>query len=53
MKLRTGDPWMPAPQYSRSLSGLTLNLLVRGDTNIDLLDPDGCLWVPDVPIAGR
>jgi catechol 2,3-dioxygenase-like lactoylglutathione lyase family enzyme len=29
MKLRTGDPWMPAPQYSRSLQGLTLNLLVR------------------------
>jgi catechol 2,3-dioxygenase-like lactoylglutathione lyase family enzyme len=29
MKLRTGDPWMPAPQYSRSLSGLTLNLLVH------------------------
>ena len=29
MKLRTGDPWMPAPQYSRSLRGLTLNLLVR------------------------
>jgi catechol 2,3-dioxygenase-like lactoylglutathione lyase family enzyme len=32
MKLRTGDPWMPAPQYSHSLQGLTLNLLVR---NID------------------
>jgi catechol 2,3-dioxygenase-like lactoylglutathione lyase family enzyme len=29
MKLRTGDPWMPATQYSRSLCGLTLNLLVR------------------------
>ncbi len=29
MKLRTGDPWMPAPQYGRSLRGLTLNLLVR------------------------
>jgi catechol 2,3-dioxygenase-like lactoylglutathione lyase family enzyme len=29
MKLRTGDPWMPAPQYGRSLHGLTLNLLVR------------------------
>jgi catechol 2,3-dioxygenase-like lactoylglutathione lyase family enzyme len=29
MKLRTGDPWMPATQYSRSLRGLTLNLLVR------------------------
>jgi catechol 2,3-dioxygenase-like lactoylglutathione lyase family enzyme len=29
MKLRTGDPWMPATQYSRSLRGLTLNLLVQ------------------------
>jgi catechol 2,3-dioxygenase-like lactoylglutathione lyase family enzyme len=29
MKLRTGNPWMPATQYSRSLQGLTLNLLVR------------------------
>ncbi len=29
MKLRTGDPWMPAPQYSHTLQGLTLNLLVR------------------------
>ena len=34
MKLRTGDPWMPAPDYGRSLRGLGLrglglNLLVR------------------------
>jgi catechol 2,3-dioxygenase-like lactoylglutathione lyase family enzyme len=29
MKLRTGNPWMPATQYAHSLSGLTLNLLVR------------------------
>jgi catechol 2,3-dioxygenase-like lactoylglutathione lyase family enzyme len=29
MKLRTGDPWMPAPVYGRALQGLTLNLLVR------------------------
>ena len=29
MKLRTGDPWMPAPVYGRSLAGLTINLLVR------------------------
>lgn len=29
MKLRTGEPWMPAPEYGRSLRGLTLNLLVR------------------------
>jgi hypothetical protein len=32
MKLRTGTPWMPAPDYGRSLHGLTMNLLVR---NID------------------
>jgi catechol 2,3-dioxygenase-like lactoylglutathione lyase family enzyme len=29
MKLRTGDPWMPARQYSQTLQGLTLNLLVQ------------------------
>lgn len=29
MKLRTSEPWMPAPEYGRSLSGLTVNLLVR------------------------
>ena len=29
MKRRTGDPWMSAPEYERSLRGLTLNLLVR------------------------
>jgi uncharacterized glyoxalase superfamily protein PhnB len=29
MKRRTGDPWMPADAYGRSLRGLTVNLLVR------------------------
>jgi len=29
MKLRTGDPWMSAPDYGRSLTGLSLNLIVR------------------------
>ena len=28
-KLRTGEPWMPASQYSESLSGVSVNLLVR------------------------
>ncbi len=28
-KKRTGDAWMPAPQYARTLKGLTVNLLVR------------------------
>ncbi|MGE3539277.1 MAG: VOC family protein [Candidatus Tectimicrobiota bacterium] len=35
MKLRTGDPWMPAAAYGRSLRGLTINLLVR-DINASL-----------------
>ncbi len=29
MKLRTGDPFMPAPDYGHSLQGLSINLLVR------------------------
>ena len=29
MKKRTGDPFMPAPAYGASLSGLGVNLLVR------------------------
>ncbi|HYB90110.1 MAG TPA: VOC family protein [Candidatus Binataceae bacterium] len=29
MKKRTGDPWMPADQYGRSLPNLTVNLLVK------------------------
>ncbi len=28
MKLRAGDPWMPADAFGRSLSGLGVNLLV-------------------------
>ncbi len=28
-KKRSGEPWMPAPEYGRSLSGLTVNLLVE------------------------
>jgi catechol 2,3-dioxygenase-like lactoylglutathione lyase family enzyme len=29
MKLRTGDPWKPASEYGRSLSGISLNLIVE------------------------
>ncbi len=29
MKRRTGDPWMPAADYGRTLRGLSVNLLVR------------------------
>ena len=28
-KLRTSDPWMPAAEYSQSLKGLGINLLVE------------------------
>ena len=29
MKLRKKDPWKPASEYSKDLSGLTINLLVE------------------------
>lgn len=29
MKKRTGEPWMPAAEYGRSLTALTMDLLVR------------------------
>ncbi len=29
MKLRVGEPWMAASEYSRTLKGLTLNYLVK------------------------
>src|SRR6266702_1614597 len=29
MRKRTGTPWMPAPEFARTLTGLTVNLLVR------------------------
>ena len=29
MKLRTKDPWISAPEYSKNLNGLIINLLVR------------------------
>ncbi len=29
VKLRDGDPWMPAAEYGRGLRGLGINLLVR------------------------
>jgi catechol 2,3-dioxygenase-like lactoylglutathione lyase family enzyme len=28
-KLRTGEPWRPAAEYGRTLTGLTVNLIVR------------------------
>jgi catechol 2,3-dioxygenase-like lactoylglutathione lyase family enzyme len=29
MKRRTSEPWMPAPEYARTLRGMGINLLVR------------------------
>ena len=29
MKARSGDPWMPADAYGRSLRGFGVNILVR------------------------
>jgi catechol 2,3-dioxygenase-like lactoylglutathione lyase family enzyme len=29
VKLRKGDPWMPAPAYGKSLTGLGVNLVVQ------------------------
>jgi catechol 2,3-dioxygenase-like lactoylglutathione lyase family enzyme len=29
MKLRAGEPWMPAKEYGHSLRGLTVNVVVR------------------------
>lgn len=55
MKKREGDPWMPADRYGRSLRGFGVNLPVpdvgralRFRTRV--LDEDGYLWVPDVPL---
>ena len=28
-RLRTGTPWMPAPEFARMLTGLNINLIVR------------------------
>ena len=57
-KLRTGDPWMPAPDYGRSLAGLGVNLLVR---NVDaalpfqreVLDAEVVYSDPDVAVLRR
>ena len=58
MKLRTGDPWMPAPEYGRSLRGLGLNLLVR-DMAVSLpfhrevLDAEVVYHDPDFAVLRR
>ncbi|MBL95525.1 MAG: hypothetical protein CFH06_00173 [Alphaproteobacteria bacterium MarineAlpha3_Bin5] len=52
VKLRKGDPWMPASKYGQSLKGLTINLLVNSieralgfqtkvlETTVVYADPD-------------
>ena len=58
MKLRTGDPWMPAPDYGRSLCGLSINLLVR-DVEValpfyrDVLGADVVYSDPDFAVVRR
>ena len=57
-KLRTGDPWMPAPDYGRSLAGLGVNLLVRDvDAALpfqrEVLDAEVVYSDPDVAVLRR
>lgn len=58
MKRRIGDPWMPAPDYSRTLRGLTLNLLVRSiDAALpfhrEVLDAEVVYHDPDFAVLRR
>jgi len=58
MKRRTGDPWMPATAYSRSLHGLTLNLLVRDIAvalpfHREVLDAETVYSDPDFAVLRR
>ena len=55
MKLRTGDPWMPADQYGKSLTGLGVNLLVPSiadehDFQIKVLGAEEIYAVPDFAV---
>lgn len=55
MKLRTGDPWMPAPDYGRTLSGLGINLLVVSieaavDFHRRVLDAEAVYIDPDIAV---
>ena len=57
-KLRIDDPWMPAPDYGRSLTGLGINLLVR-DTDAalpfhrEVLEAEVVYADPDVAVLRR
>ena len=37
MKLRKNNPWKPAPEYSKDLSGLTINLLIQDINKLQIL----------------
>jgi hypothetical protein len=55
MKRRTGDPWMPADQYGRSLKGLGVNLLVPSiaaerDFQLHVLGADEVYADPDFAV---
>ena len=57
-KLRIGDPWMPAPDYGRSLTGLGINLLVRDiDAALpfhrEVLEAEVVYADPDVAVLRR
>ena len=57
-KLRTGEPWMPAPDYGRSLSGLGINLLVREveaalPFHREVLDAEVVYSDPDIAVLRR
>ena len=57
-KLRTGEPWMPAPDYGRSLTGLGINLLVREIESAlpfhrEVLDAEVVYSDPDVAVLRR
>ncbi|MDD9980345.1 MAG: VOC family protein [Gammaproteobacteria bacterium] len=57
-KLRTGDPWMPAPDYGQSLTGLGINLLVREieaalPFHREVLDAEVVYSDPDIAVLRR
>ena len=57
-KLRTGEPWMPAPDYGRSLTGLGINLLVHTiepalPFHTEVLDAEVVYSDPDIAVLRR
>ena len=55
MKKRTGDPWMPADEYGRSLKGIGFNLLVTSieaarSFHTQVLGAKEVYWDPDFAV---